>query len=555
MLSTLSISNYALIDRLEVDFNKGFTVITGETGAGKSILLGGLSLVLGKRADLSSLRVKDQKCIIEGTFKIDTYGLQNFFEENDLDYEDSTVIRREILPSGKSRAFVNDTPVTLGVLSILGENLIDIHSQHQTMQLTENDFQLKLVDALANNQKRLSEYRKGLKTYRKAQKELDKLIEVQSTANKEQDYNTFLLEELEKAPLKAGVIEELEEEYEQLNNVELIMEQLSKGDQLFNDEQIGVLPLVTEMRQSLSKLVDFGSNYNDLFERVKSVLIELDDVSSELQRLQEGVEANPDQLEQVNNKLQLLYNLLKKHNVSDIAELIIIKNDLADKVFETANLDDKIISKTKEIQELQAVLEAQAVVLSKKRNSVIPQLKKKLESDLGLLGMPSASFEIKLNTAEEFTATGKDELSFLFTANRGGSYGELKKVASGGELSRIMLVIKAILAKYEKLPTIMFDEIDTGVSGEISNRMADIMKDMSVDLQVFSITHLPQVASKGNHHFKVFKTEGKERTMTNLKQLTDDERVVELAHMLSGKDLSDSALAHAKELLSASSSI
>ncbi len=555
MLSTLSISNYALIDRLEVDFNKGFTVITGETGAGKSILLGGLSLVLGKRADLSSLRVKDQKCIIEGTFKIDTYGLQNFFEENDLDYEDSTVIRREILPSGKSRAFVNDTPVTLGVLSILGENLIDIHSQHQTMQLTENDFQLKLVDALANNQKRLSEYRKGLKTYRKAQKELDKLIEVQSTANKEQDYNTFLLEELEKAPLKAGVIEELEEEYEQLNNVELIMEQLSKGDQLFNDEQIGVLPLVTEMRQSLSKLVDFGSNYNDLFERVKSVLIELDDVSSELQRLQEGVEANPDQLEQVNNKLQLLYNLLKKHNVSDIAELIVIKNDLADKVFETANLDDKIISKTKEIQELQAVLEAQAVVLSKKRNSVIPQLKKKLESDLGLLGMPSASFEIKLNTAEEFTATGKDELSFLFTANRGGSYGELKKVASGGELSRIMLVIKAILAKYEKLPTIMFDEIDTGVSGEISNRMADIMKDMSVDLQVFSITHLPQVASKGNHHFKVFKTEGKERTMTNLKQLTDDERVVELAHMLSGKDLSDSALAHAKELLSASSSI
>ncbi|WP_282050023.1 DNA repair protein RecN [Maribacter aquivivus] len=555
MLSILSISNYALIDRLEVDFNKGFTVITGETGAGKSILLGGLSLVLGKRADLSSLRVKDQKCIIEGTFKIDTYGLQNFFEENDLDYEDSTVIRREILPSGKSRAFVNDTPVTLGVLSILGENLIDIHSQHQTMQLTENDFQLKLVDALANNQKRLSEYRKGLKTYRKAQKELDKLIEVQSTANKEQDYNTFLLEELEKTPLKAGVIEELEEEYEQLNNVELIMEQLSKGDQLFNDEQIGVLPLVTEMRQSLSKLVDFGSNYNDLFERVKSVLIELDDVSSELQRLQEGVEANPDQLEQVNNKLQLLYNLLKKHNVNDIAELIIIKNDLADKVFETANLDDKIISKTKEIQELQAVLEAQAVVLSKKRNSVIPQLKKKLESDLGLLGMPSASFEIKLNTTEEFTATGKDELSFLFTANRGGSYGELKKVASGGELSRIMLVIKAILAKYEKLPTIMFDEIDTGVSGEISNRMADIMKDMSVDLQVFSITHLPQVASKGNHHFKVFKTEGKERTMTNLKQLTDDERVVELAHMLSGKDLSDSALAHAKELLSASSSI
>uniref|UniRef100_UPI0030DB4839 AAA family ATPase n=1 Tax=Maribacter arcticus TaxID=561365 RepID=UPI0030DB4839 len=264
MLSTLSITNYALIDSLEVDFDKGFTVITGETGAGKSILLGGLSLVLGKRADLSSLRVKDEKCIIEGIFKIDTYGLQNFFEENDLDYDVSTVIRREILPSGKSRAFINDTPVTLDVLTKLGENLIDIHSQHQTMKLTENDFQLKLVDALADNQKRLLTYAKGLKTYRKAQKELQGLIDVQSTANKEQDYNSFLLTELEKAPLKIGVIEELEEDYEQLNNVELIMEQLSKGDQLFNDEQIGVLSLVTEMRQSLSKLVDFGTNYKEL---------------------------------------------------------------------------------------------------------------------------------------------------------------------------------------------------------------------------------------------------------------------------------------------------
>lgn len=549
MLSTLIISNYALIDSLEVDFNKGFTVITGETGAGKSILLGGLSLVLGKRADLSSLRVKDQKCIIEGTFKIDTYGLQNFFEENDLDYEDSTVIRREILPSGKSRAFVNDTPVNLGVLSVLGENLIDIHSQHQTMQLTENDFQLKLVDALANNQKRLAEYRKGLKIFRKAQKELQELVEVQSTAIKEQDYNTFMLEELEKAPLKEGIVELLEEEYEKLNNVELIMEQLSKGDQLFNDEQIGVLPLVTEMRQSFSKLIDFGVHYKDLYERVQSVLIELDDVNAELQRLQDGVEANPDQLEQVNGKLQLLYDLLKKHNASDVSELIEIKNKLADKVFETAGLDEKIASKTKEIQEMEAVLKKQAIAIREKRNAVIPQLKKKLESDLNLLGMPSASFQISLNDTKNFNTTGMDDLSFLFTANKGGNYGELKKVASGGELSRIMLVIKALLAKYEKLPTIMFDEIDTGVSGEISNRMADIMKDMSADLQVFSITHLPQVASKGNHHFKVYKTEGAERTMTNLKELTTKERVVELAHMLGGKDLSDSALAHAKQLL------
>lgn len=549
MLTTLSITNYALIDSLEVDFDKGFTVITGETGAGKSILLGGLSLVLGKRADLSSLRIKDEKCIIEGIFKINNYGLQDFFEKNDLDYDGSTVIRREILPSGKSRAFINDTPVTLDVLSQLGENLIDIHSQHQTMQLTENDFQLKLVDALANNQKRLSDYTNRLKTYRKAQRELERLIDVQSAANKEQDYNTFLLSELESAPLKLGIVEELEEEYEQLNNVELIMEQLSKGDQLFNDEQMGVLPLVTEMRQSLAKLVHFGSNYKELFQRVQSVLIELDDINSELQRMHEGVETNPDALEVVSGKLQLLYNILKKHNASEITELIAIKDALADKVFETAHLDEKIALKTRELQDMESVLEEKAVVMREKRKEVIPELKSKIESDLAQLGMPSASFEIGLKPLDSFTATGMDELSFLFTANKGGSYGELKKVASGGELSRIMLVIKAILAKYEKLPTIMFDEIDTGVSGEISNRMADIMRDMSNDLQVFSITHLPQVASKGNQHFKVFKTEGAERTMTKMKKLDKEERVVELAHMLGGKDLSDSALAHARQLL------
>jgi DNA repair protein RecN (Recombination protein N) len=549
VLSTLSITNYALIDSLEVDFDKGFTVITGETGAGKSILLGGLSLVLGKRADLSSLRVKDEKCIIEGIFKIDTYGLKDFFETNDLDYDTSTVIRREILPTGKSRAFINDTPVTLDVLSQLGENLIDIHSQHQTMQLTENDFQLKLVDALADNQKRHAEYSKGLKTYRNAQKELQHLMEVQSTANKEHDYNSFLLTELENAPLKVGIVEELEEEYEQLNNVELIMEQLAKGNQLFNDEQIGVLPLVTEMRQSLAKLVDFGGHYGDLYQRVQSVLIELDDINSELQRIHEGVEANPEVLEEVSGKLQLLYNLLKKHNATEVSDLITIREGLSQKAFETAHLDEKIALKTRELQDLESALEEQSVVLREKRKEIIPELKSKLEADLAQLGMPSASFEISLSPTDAFTATGMDELSFLFTANRGGSYGELKKVASGGELSRIMLVIKAILAKYEKLPTIMFDEIDTGVSGEISNRMADIMKDMSNDLQVFSITHLPQVASKGNHHFKVFKTEGVERTMTNMKKLTNDERVVELAHMLGGKDLSDSALAHAKQLL------
>ncbi len=549
MLVNLSIENYALIDSLEVNLASGFTVITGETGAGKSILLGGLALVLGKRADLSSLRNKEQKCIVEAQFSIKDYGLSSFFSDSDLDYEETTIIRREILPSGKSRAFINDTPVTLDVLSRLGDQLIDVHSQHETMRLTENDFQFKLIDALANNRTRLSEYATTLKAYSEVQKELENLIAFQQNATKEQDYNTFLLTELEAAPLKEGIQEELETQYEQLNNVELIKEELSKGDQIFNDDQIGILSLLSEARSALSRLSGFGKQYASLFKRVQSVVIELEDVNTELQAFQEAVESDPALLEEVNTKLQLLYNLQKKHGVSEISELIAIKNQLSDSLFETANVDEKIAVKTKKRQELEKALKEQGSVLHKKRIGVIAQLKKQLEEDLSLLGMPSASFQITLKPTDSFKANGMDELSFLFTANKGSSYGLLKKVASGGELSRIMLVIKAILAKYEKLPTIMFDEIDTGVSGEISNRMADIMKDMSAEMQVFSITHLPQVASKGHHHFKVYKTDEQGGTRTNMKKLVHDQRVMEIAEMLGGKNLSDSALAHAKELL------
>ncbi|MDC6388319.1 DNA repair protein RecN [Maribacter sp. PR1] len=549
MLSNLSIDNYALIDSLEVSLDSGFTIITGETGAGKSIFLGGLSLVLGKRADLSSLRDKERKCIIEAYFQIKDYSLQSFFGENDLDYEDSTVIRREILPSGKSRAFINDTPVTLDILSQLGDRLIDIHSQHQTLRLTENDFQLKLIDALADNKKRLFAFKGTLNSYTALKKELQDLIDFQNTAVKEQDYNDFLLTELEAAPLKEGILEELEDQYEQLNNVELIMEELAKGDQLMNDDQMGILSLVSELKAVLSRLSGYGKQYTGLHERIQSVFIEMDDINSELQIFQDGVESNPSLLEETNGKLQLLYNLQKKHGVSEISELIQIKEELSQKAFETAHLDEKIALKTRELQDLESNLEEQALVIREKRNAIIPALKKQLEADLSHLGMPSASFKIGLKGAETFKPNGMDDLSFLFTANKGSDYGELKKVASGGELSRIMLVIKSILAQYEKLPTIMFDEIDTGVSGEISNRMADIMKAMSKDMQVFSITHLPQVASKGNHHFKVFKTDEEEGTKTNMRKLSNDERVLELAQMLGGNELSDSAMAHARQLL------
>lgn len=549
MLVNLSIQNYALIDDVRVAFPKGFTTITGETGAGKSILLGGLSLVLGKRADLSSLKNTEQKCVIEAEFEVSNYQLQSFFKENDLDYEDLTILRREILPSGKSRAFVNDSPVTLDVMRALGNQLVDVHSQHQTMQLTDNDFQMKVLDALAENSENLSGYAQELQKLRNESKELQKLEEFQANADKEHDYNSFLLEELEAAKLKEGMQEALEEEYEQLSNVEQIMENLSAGHQLLNDEQLGIVGRLTELKRSFQNLSDFGSDYKSLNDRIQSVLIETDDIASELERLKDGVEANPERLEVVNGQLQQLYDLQKKHHTDSVPELITIREELAQKVDAVANIESKIKAKRDEVASIAKTVDAWAKKISEGRKAVTPKLKERLQLDLASLGMPSATFKIELNPSSTFKPNGKDDLVFLFSANKGSNYGELKKVASGGELSRIMLAIKSILAQYENLPTMMFDEIDTGVSGEISNRMGEIMQQMSSTMQVFSITHLPQVASKGQHQFKVYKEEAQGGTSTHIKQLTRDERVRELAEMLGGKSLSESALAHAKELL------
>lgn len=549
MLVNLSIQNYALIDDVRVAFPKGFTTITGETGAGKSILLGGLYLVLGKRADLSSLKNTEQKCVIEAEFEVSNYQLQSFFKENDLDYEDLTILRREILPSGKSRAFVNDSPVTLDVMRALGDQLVDVHSQHQTMQLTDNDFQMKVLDALAENSENLSGYAQELQKLRNESKELQKLEEFQANADKEHDYNSFLLEELEAAKLKEGMQEALEEEYEQLSNVEQIMENLSAGHQLLNDEQLGIVGRLTELKRSFQNLSDFGSDYKSLNDRIQSVLIETDDIASELERLKDGVEANPERLEVVNGQLQQLYDLQKKHHTDSVPELITIREELAQKVDAVANIESKIKAKRDEVASITKTVDVWAKKISEGRKAIIPKLKERLQLDLASLGMPSATFKIELNPSSTFKPNGKDDLVFLFSANKGSNYGELKKVASGGELSRIMLAIKSILAQYENLPTMMFDEIDTGVSGEISNRMGEIMQQMSSTMQVFSITHLPQVASKGQHQFKVYKEEAQGGTSTHIKQLTRDERVRELAEMLGGKSLSESALAHAKELL------
>ncbi|MCG2462025.1 DNA repair protein RecN [Flavobacteriaceae bacterium F89] len=549
MLTNLSIKNYALIDRLNIGFTNGFTTITGETGAGKSILLGGLSLILGKRADLSSLRDKDSKCIVEAEFEIGNYELRPFFKENDLDYEKKTIIRREILPSGKSRAFINDSPVTLDILSQLGDRLIDIHSQHQTMQLTDNDFQLKVVDALANNKQPLEKYATKLSEYRSTLKELEQLIDFQEKADKEYDYHLFLLKELEAAPLKKGILEELEGQYEKLNNVEVILEQLSKGHQILNDEQVGLIGLLTELKSISNKLSSFGSPFKELNTRIQSVFIEVDDVADELFSIRENMEANPELLDDVNGKLQLLYDLQKKHHTQNIEELMAVKSDLTDKVGAAESIEVQIKAKQDELLDNEKQLSTLAIDIGKRRKSAIPLLKKQLEDTLATLGMPNSTFKIEISPSKDFKTSGKDDLTFLFSANKGMDFGELKKVASGGELSRIMLTIKAVLATYEQLPTLMFDEIDSGVSGEISNKMGDIMKQMSGSMQVFSITHLPQVASRGDHHFKVFKEDDGKVTHTKMKKLGREERVEELAEMLGGKTLTNSAMAHARQLL------
>jgi len=549
LLTSLSIKNYALIDNLEVNFNSGLSIITGETGAGKSILLGGLSLILGKRADLNSLKDKTQKCIIEAVFDITNYNLNKLFETEDLDYESQTIIRREILPSGKSRAFVNDSPVNLNSLQILAQQLIDIHSQHQTLQLVSNDFQFQVIDALANNDKLLQDYTLQLTLYKNLEKELQELLNFQTEAIKEHDYNSFLLNELVEANLENVNLQDLEEEYETLNNVEDITEKLSLSNQLLSNEDVGVLQTLLELKNTFQKLSGFSIKYEDLFNRIDSGLIELNDIQDEIELLQENLDADPNRLEEVNSKLQAVHNLMQKHVAEDVNKLVQIKNELEDKVSITENLDENIQQMQTEIANAKNKLIQVSKKIHKNREEAIPSLSNQLETILANLGIPNAQFNITLNLVDSFYKNGSDELSFLFSANKGGNFNELKKAASGGELSRIMLVIKLILSKYIQLPTIMFDEIDSGVSGEVSNKMADIMLQMSETMQVFAITHLPQIAAKGHTHFKVYKEDVDEVTRTNLVKLNHDERIIEIAQMLSGIEVSNSAIIHAKQLL------
>ena len=549
MLLSLSIKNYALIESLETDFSNQFSVITGETGAGKSILLGALGLVLGNRADLTSLKDKEQKCIIEATFSMANYHLEAFFAENDLDYEERTIIRREILPTGKSRAFINDSPVNLQELQELGTFLLDIHSQHQTRELTESAYQLEIIDAVANNTSSVVVYQQQLAEMKAKQKQLHEILAEKQLLEKEHEYHSYLLQELLAANLLDGEQETLEQELEQLSNVEFIKEQFSRILAIANEEQVGTIVQLKEIKQALLKVTPFSTAYLQLSERLQSTFLEIEDLINECEQSNDKINADPERLDFVSSKLQAIYGLQKKHQVQSIAELLVIQEELDHKVVKVDDLEVQIRKIESELQHTIATIDGIAQQISNNRKEAIPQLVTKIKTVLSQLGMAEANFQFDLVPTVHYFAAGKDELNVLFSANKGTDFGLLKKVASGGEMSRIMLAVKSILAHYSKLPTIIFDEIDTGVSGEIALKMGEIMQEMSHTMQVFAITHLPQIAAKGDTHYKVLKRSQGSTTISELVLLSPEERIVQIAEMLSGKEITASALEHAKALL------
>lgn len=549
MLSKLSIKNFALIDDVCVEFTSGLTSITGETGAGKSIILGALSLVLGKRADLNSIRNNTLKCIIEAEFILDKSQFLILFNEFELDFDVHTIIRRELLPSGKSRAFVNDTPVTLSQLQLLSNYLLDIHSQHETLSLFSETYQLEILDVLAGNLVLLKSYSEKLQDYKEVSETILALVYKKESASKELDYNTFLYDELVEANLKNVQQNELEETFSKLNNTETIQETLTAVNSLLNEEQYGALNTLKETRSLLVKLNAVSLDFQNLYERLNSIIIEMDDISEEMINLSSSIEADPSLLNEINEKLQTIYKLQQKHNVATVSELLEIQNILEEKIEITNNLDGEIDKLELHKGKLKNKVKDLANKIHKKRIIVIPTLKDKLTSILNELGMPNAAFKFELTSTTIFKKNGTDSLLLLFTANKGHNFGPLNKVASGGELSRIMLSIKAVIAQYKKLPTAIFDEIDSGISGEIAYKMAEILKEMSLTMQMFAITHLPQLAAVGNQHIKIFKEDVNQITETKLKTLTKEERVSEIAEMIGGKNKSISAINQAKELL------
>ena len=548
MLKEITISNYALIDYLRIDLSKGFTTITGETGAGKSIILGGLSLALGKRAEPNLVKDKTKKCFVDLIFSLKNLELKNLFNSLDLDYDTLTTIRREIIPSGKSRAFVNDTPVNLEILQKLSFELIDIHSQFQNHFIIKEEYQMDILDLLAKNQNLIEKYTLNFSYFKEVKNKINKLESSRFNMNQEKDYNTYLLNEINSIDFSDS-LDSMEKALKKISNSEEINTTFNQISNILQNEENGISIKLNEVRVSLKKITNISNEYKRIFERIESVIIELDDIVRDVRNENDIMEFNPEMREILSEKLEKIYSLFRKHQVDKLDDLILIKGRLEKKVSETENIDAIINEEKKKLVELELLLNELSKKISQQRKKVIPVLKSKMEKLLKDMGMVNTSFKIELYDSDIFLSKGRDKLLFNFSANKGGPLGPLSKTASGGELSRIMLALKSILSNYKNLPTIIFDEIDTGVSGEIANCIGRIMKSMSINMQVISITHLPQVAAKANNHLKVFKKTRNNKTSTELKNLNFNERVSEIAEMLSGDESAVSAYDLAKELL------
>ena len=549
MLKNLSIKNYLLIDDLSVSFNNGFTVITGETGAGKSILVGGISLILGKRADLSVNRDKSKKCIIEGVFDIGSFDLKSIFDENELDYETETILRREISSSGKSRAFINDSPVNLSQLSHIGSKIIDIHSQYQNIEVLNSEFQFELLDLISNNEDNILKYKYLYEDFRVKSKELNELIDKKQNLIQTIDYNKFILDEIDNANILDEDLDELENMQNSLSNFEETSSELNKSSQIISDDEVGLITSLLKLKNSIDKVSNNSQKFNLISQRISSIKIDLEDISFEIDNFLDSLEQNPEKLNKIINKIDIINNLFRKHSLNSIKELSIFRDNLALKVNTTKNIDNEIQLLQTVCEDLNLKLNNIAIQIHEKRKSVINDLTCEIENVLNELGMVNSKFKISLFKTENFYSNGMDTIDFEFLANKGYEFKKIKDAASGGEMSRIMLSIKSIMAKYKKLPSIIFDEIDTGVSGEISKKMGTIMKELGSRIQTFSITHLPQIAAMGESHFLIYKNDIDGYTKTMISRLNDSERIVEIAKMLEGNNASESAYTHAKQLL------
>lgn len=550
MLRSLYIQNYALIEKLDIGFDSGFSVITGETGAGKSIILGAIGLLLGQRADVKSIRKGASKCIIEARFDVSAYGMQPFFEANELEYEDECILRRELYASGKSRAFINDTPASLAQMKELGELLIDVHSQHQNLLLNKEGFQLNVLDLLAHDDAELAAYQKLYNDWRQARQDLEALVARAEQSRADEDYIRFQLEQLEEANLTDGEQEELEQEAEMLTHAEDIKAGLYRAGQALNADEGGVLEALKDCQNTMMGLRSVFAPAGELADRLDSVYIELKDISQELADKEEEVEFNPSRLDEVNARLNLIYSLQQKHRVDTVKALLSLQENYALQLSAITSSDEDIARLEAQVKELFSQVTAQAQVLTEARTRAAREVERQMAARLVPLGMPNVRFQVEMGVRKEPGVHGADTVNFLFSANKNGVLQNISSVASGGEIARVMLSVKAMIAGAVKLPTIVFDEIDTGVSGEIADRMADIMQEMGDnDRQVISITHLPQIAARGRAHYKVYKEDNEVETNSHIRRLTDDERVEELAHMLSGATLTEAALNNARALL------